>query len=81
MTTPFETAFTIDTSSIKYGAGVTREVGYEISRMGAKRVMVITDSNLTHSEPIATVMDSIRAEWIDAVLFDQVSVDTTDISM
>ena len=81
MTTSSETAFTIDTSSIKYGAGVTREAGYEISRMGAKRVMVITDPQLTHSEPVTTVMESIRAAGIDAVLFDQVSVEPTDISM
>ena len=81
MTTPSETAFTIDTSSIKYGVGVTREVGYEINRMGVKRVMVITDPKLTDSAPVATVMESIRAAGVDPVLFDQVSVEPTDISM
>jgi hydroxyacid-oxoacid transhydrogenase len=81
MTTPSETTFTIDTSSIKYGPGVTREVGYEIARMGVKRVMVITDPKLTDSEPVATVMESLRAKGIDAVLFDQVSVEPTGISM
>ena len=81
MTTPSETAFTIDTSSIKYGVGVTREVGYEINRMGAKRVMVITDPKLTDSDPVATVLESLRAAGVDAVLFDQVSVEPTDISM
>ncbi len=81
MTTSLETAFTIDTSSIKYGVGVTREVGYEINRMGARRVMVITDPKLTHSGPAATVMESLRAAGIDAVLFDQVSVEPTDVSM
>ena len=30
-----ETAFSMDTSSIKYGPGVTREVGYEMRRLGA----------------------------------------------
>lgn len=35
-----ETAFSIDTSAIKFGPGVTREIGYEVARMGAKRVMV-----------------------------------------
>ena len=37
-----ETAFTIDTSSIKYGPGVTGEVGFEMGRLGARRVMVLT---------------------------------------
>ncbi|MCH8940437.1 MAG: iron-containing alcohol dehydrogenase, partial [Chloroflexi bacterium] len=81
MTTPSETAFTIDTSSIKYGVGVTREVGYEINRMGAKRVMVITDPKLTDSDPVATVLHSVRAAGGDAVLFVQVSVEPPDFSM
>jgi hydroxyacid-oxoacid transhydrogenase len=81
MTMPAETAFTIDTSSIKYGVGVTKEVGYEVTRMGAKRVMVVTDPKLTNSDPVATVMESLRAAGVDAVLFDQVSVEPTDLSM
>ena len=76
-----ETAFTIDTSSIKFGPGVTREVGYEINRMGSRRVMIVTDPKLTNSEPIATVRESVRAAGVDSVLFDQVSVEPTDISM
>jgi hypothetical protein len=27
----FETAFTMDSSSIKYGPGVTKEVGYDMT--------------------------------------------------
>ena len=64
-TKSLETAFAIDTSSIKYGPGVTREVGYEMSRLGARRVMVVTDPNLVSSE---------------AVLFDRVHVEPTDVS-
>ena len=36
-----ETVFTLDTSSIKYGPGVTGEVGYDVARLGARRVMVL----------------------------------------
>ena len=78
--TPLETAFTIDTSAIKYGPGVTREVGYEMKRLGAGRTAVITDPGLTDSEPVATTLESLRAEGIDAVLFDRVRVEPTDIS-
>ena len=41
-----ESAFTMDTSSIKYGPGVTREVGHDMSQWGARRVMVVTDPYL-----------------------------------
>ncbi|MBM3934591.1 MAG: iron-containing alcohol dehydrogenase [SAR202 cluster bacterium] len=75
-----ETAFAMDTSSIKYGPGVTREVGYEMRRLGAKRVMVVTDPKLARLEPVAVTMQSLTAEGIDAVLFDRVSVEPTDVS-
>ena len=75
-----ETAYTIDTSAIKFGAGVTREVGYEMKRLGARRVMVVTDPRMANSEAVDITLQSLRAESIDAVLFDSVSVEPTDAS-
>lgn len=77
---PNETAFTMDTSSIKYGPGVTREVGYDMRRLGAKRVMVVTDPRLATGESVATVLAALRAAGIDAILYDQVRVEPTDVS-
>ena len=76
----YETAFSLDTSSIKFGPGVTREVGYEMRRLGARRVMVLTDPGLAGGEAVRTVLDSLAAEDVDAVLFDRVSVEPTDVS-
>ena len=75
-----ETAFTMDTSSIKFGPGVTREVGQDMAALGARRVMVVTDPNLAASEPVATVTDALRAAGIDAVVYDRVRVEPTDAS-
>lgn len=75
-----ETRFTMDTSSIKFGPGSTREVGADMARLGAKRVLVVTDAQLAGGETVATVMESLRAEGIDAVLFDRVRVEPTDRS-
>ena len=75
-----ETAYTIDTSAIKFGAGVTREVGYEMKRLGARRVMVVTDPRMATSEAVDITLQSLCAESIDAVLFDSVSVEPTDAS-
>jgi len=75
-----ETAFSMDTSSIKYGPGVTREIGWDMEEQGSHRVMVVTDANLTESEPVAVTLESLRKHGIDAVLFDQVRVEPTDIS-
>lgn len=75
-----ETAFTIETSGIKYGPGVTAEVGYEMNRLGSHRVMVVTDPGMTDSEAVSITMSSLKAEGIDAVLFDGVHVEPTDVS-
>ena len=75
-----ESAFSIDTSSIKYGPGVTREVGFEMDRLGARRVMVVTDPRLADSEPVSITLEALRAYGIDSVLFDQVRVEPTDVS-
>jgi hydroxyacid-oxoacid transhydrogenase len=76
----FETAFSMDTSSIKYGPGVTREIGWDMEEQGARRVMVVTDPNLAASGPVAVTLEALRKNGIDAVLFDQVRVEPTDIS-
>jgi hydroxyacid-oxoacid transhydrogenase len=76
-----ETIFTMDTSSIKYGPGATREVGDELVRLGVRRAMVVTDPGLASSAPLGTVLDALRARGIDAVVFDRVRVEPTDTSL
>jgi hydroxyacid-oxoacid transhydrogenase len=73
----FETVFTMESSSIKFGAGATREVGHALQQYDVKRVMVVTDPNLAKHEPVAVTLESLRAAGIEAVLFDQVRVEPT----
>jgi hydroxyacid-oxoacid transhydrogenase len=76
----FETAFTMDTSSIKYGPGATREVGHDMKELGARRAMVVTDPRLAKSQPVSVTLEALAEAGIDAVLFDRVSVEPTDAS-
>lgn len=76
----FETAFTMDTSSIKFGPGITREIGADMAALGARRVMVVTDPNLSSGATVALTLESLAAEGIDAVLYDQVRVEPSDTS-
>ena len=73
-----ETVFTMDTSSIKYGPGATREVGEDMRALGATRVMLVTDPQLARGEPVALALESLRSAGIDAVVFDGVRVEPTD---
>ena len=51
-----------------------------MNRLGARRVMVVTDPRMASSEAVAVTLESLRDEGIDAVLFDRVSVEPTDVS-
>src|SRR5579883_208123 len=75
-----ETIFTMDTSSIKFGPGATAEVGFVMKRLGARRVMVVTDPRLAASEPVAIALDSLRREGLEADLYNRVRVEPTDAS-
>ena len=77
----FETAFIMDTSSIKYGPGVTQEVGHDMRELGAHRVMVVTDPNLADNEPVSITLAALHRQGIDAALFDQVRIEPTDASL
>jgi len=76
----FESAFTMDASSLTVGAGSTREVGYEMARLGGSRVMVVTDPQLASSDAVAISLDALRGAGIAATLFDRARVEPTDAS-
>ena len=75
-----ETVFSMDASSIKFGRGATREVGADMKDLGARRVMVVTDPNLTSSEPVAVTLDALKEEGIETALFDRVRIEPNDVS-
>ena len=75
-----DTAFEMATSNIRFGPGVTREIGMDLADIGARRVMVLTDSNLAALPPVDTVRQSLDANDIEYGLFDQVRVEPTDES-
>jgi len=75
-----EYAFELASSSIRFGKGVTREIGMDLAEMKAKRVMVLTDPNLAKLSPVATVVQSLRENRVSFELFDRVRVEPTDAS-
>ncbi len=78
--TAYETIFSMETSSIKYGPGATREVGFEMGRLGARRVLIVTDANLASSAPVETTIAALREAGIEAEVFDHSRVEPTDES-
>jgi len=75
-----EYAFELASSSIRFGPGVSREVGMDLAEMKVQKVMVLTDANLARLKPVATVVESLRDNKIPFALFDRVRVEPTDVS-
>ncbi|MCJ7623760.1 MAG: iron-containing alcohol dehydrogenase, partial [Anaerolineaceae bacterium] len=75
-----ETAFTMDTSSIKFGPGVTREIGHDMKRLGAHRVLMLIDPYLTGSSSAQIAHESLQKEGLDIVVFSEISIEPTDES-
>ncbi len=75
-----DTAFEMATSGIRYGAGITAEVGMDLADMGLHRVLVVTDANLAGSESVAVVRQSLEDAGVDYDLYEGVHVEPTDAS-
>ncbi len=75
-----ETAFAMDAASIKFGYGVTAELGFEMKRLGVKRVMLLSDQSLLETNAIKVSISSLEDEDIEVTVFDNVSIEPTDDS-
>jgi hydroxyacid-oxoacid transhydrogenase len=72
-----DTAFELSAASIRFGRGVTREVGADLADLGARRVLVLTDTNVRALPPFAAVVESLEAEKVAHEVFDRVRVEPT----
>src|SRR5687767_13099853 len=73
-------AFEMAVSSIRFGKGVTREIGMDLAELAAKHVLVLTDPVLRSLPPVHTVLRSLEASKLRYAVFDRVRVEPTDES-
>jgi hydroxyacid-oxoacid transhydrogenase len=73
-------AFEMAASSVRFGVGVTREVGMDLKEMGASLVLVVTDPKIATLPPVRTAIDSLDASGVKYVVYDRVRVEPTDES-
>lgn len=73
-------AFQMSASNIRFGAGCTAEVGMDLRDMSVRRTLVFIDPNVRSLSIAEVVIDSLRRQCIDHVLFDEISVEPTDAS-
>ena len=76
-----ETVFTYGAPDLKFGPGAADEIGFDVSRYGASRVLVITDPGVAAAGGPQRVVDAIRGYRVHAHLFTEVHVEPTDVSL
>jgi hydroxyacid-oxoacid transhydrogenase len=77
---PTETAFEMAASSIRFGVGVTREVGDDLVDLGARQVLLLTDPIVATKLPVRVALDSLERCRIRVDVYDRVRVEPTDTS-
>jgi alcohol dehydrogenase class IV len=70
-----ETVFTLEATPIKFGPGAVDDAGWELSRLGVSRALLVTDPGVI--EHASRVEASLRAAGISVVVFDGVRVEPT----
>jgi hydroxyacid-oxoacid transhydrogenase len=73
-------AFEMAASSIRYGRGVTAEVGMDMENLGCSNVMLITDKNMAKLPVVQIVRESLDRAGRNVAYFDDVSVEPTGTS-
>lgn len=77
---PTDYAFEMACSTIRYGPGVTKEIGQDMVNMHVKNVCVMTDPVIAKLPPVKAVLDSLTKNKINFKIYDKVRVEPTDQS-
>jgi hydroxyacid-oxoacid transhydrogenase len=75
-----EIAFEMATSSVRYGVGVTREVGMDLADLGVKHALVLIDPVVATLPTGDVVRNSLDAAGVKFTVYDRIRVEPTDES-
>lgn len=78
--TQFDTAFQFAAANLRFGTGITREVGQDLVDLGVRRTFVLIDPALRDTATGETVFSSLKAAGVDFDVYDGIVVEPTDAS-
>jgi hydroxyacid-oxoacid transhydrogenase len=67
-------------SSIRFGPGVTQEVGMDLKNLGAKRVCVVTDETVDKLDAMRQVREALTREGVPFEVYSNVRIEPKDSS-
>jgi hydroxyacid-oxoacid transhydrogenase len=77
----FDTVFQMTGSTVRFGAGATREVGADLVDLGCRRVLVIVDPAVLNRYPGQAALGSLQSAGLDFDVFSDVRCEPTDASL
>ncbi|MEU2348526.1 hydroxyacid-oxoacid transhydrogenase [Modestobacter sp. NPDC049651] len=76
-----ESVFTYGAPLLKFGTGASDEIGYDLSRYGVHRVLVVTDPGIAATGHPQRVADQMQQFGIEAHVYAGAHVEPTDESL
>lgn len=73
-----EIGFEMAASNIRFGRGVTAEIGMDLKDLGVRKTMLLTDPNIVALPMTKRLITALEDEGVEYVLYDQVRVEPTD---
>lgn len=67
-------------STVRFGPGVSAELGMDLANIGAKNVCIVTDKTVGRLESVKAAFDSLHRNKIQFEVFDDVRIEPTDTS-
>jgi len=78
-TSPNDTVFTVRNVEVKFGIGVSSEIGYEAKRLGMSHVLVVTDPNISEKTKILQeIVGYLEESGLKVDIFDKAHVEPVD---
>src|SRR5579862_286160 len=75
-----DTAYQISAASVRFGRGVTREVGMDLVDLGVRRTLVVMDPAVREQNAGRATLEALRDSGVSFEVFDHVEVEPTDRS-
>ena len=76
-----ETVFTYAAPALKFGSGASAEIGFDLARYGARRVLLVTDPGVAATGHPARIAEQMAARGLVVTTYDAVHIEPTDASV
>src|SRR4051812_37987865 len=76
-----ESVFTYAAPALKFGPGAAAEIGPDLARTGARRVLLVTDPGVAATGHPARIAEQVAAAGLSVTTYDGVHVEPTDASL